>query len=81
MKTKVTLRLRCGEGSVARNTFSSLKPDDKSAPKGMRIRSHSSSNHLYYTIMSNGGLDTIAATADEILADVILVLETLKQVK
>ena len=81
MKTKVTLRLRCGEGSVTRDTLASLKPDDKFPPKGMRIRSHTSSNHLHYTVTSNGGLNTVAATVDEIFADVSLVLETLKQVK
>jgi hypothetical protein len=81
LKTKVTLRLRCDEGSVARTTLASLNPDDKFPPKGMRIRSHTSSNRLHYTITSNGGLDTVAATVDEILADVSLVLETLKQAK
>ena len=79
MRQRVRLKLRAINKDMAQILYSTLKPDNKDFPNGLKMRMCVREQDLILDFTSNDGTETLISTIDDVLESIQISLETLKR--
>jgi len=79
MKARVKLMVETVKDSVAQALYSTLTPDNRNFPRGLKMNMRVEDELLILDLVSWGRVETLISTIDEILDHIQTSLETLEK--
>ncbi|NHI84142.1 MAG: hypothetical protein EAX81_07555 [Candidatus Thorarchaeota archaeon] len=77
---KASIGIRFASASQAREIFEAVVPDNQELPLGLSIDSNLDENKITFEIRSNRGIDSLAATLEDLMSAIDLSVRTIESI-
>ena len=77
---KASIGIRFASSSQAKEVFEAVVPDNQQLPSGLSIDSSLDENKITFEIKSSRGIDSLAATIEDLMSAIDLSIRTIESI-